>query len=141
MLNITIYPHRKDCKVNQANIAKGTRHADEQTQKIKTIVLHKHSENATGEKVKGSPNGFFTNSNQACVTAFWKQKHPKETKKPTSQTSPRKNPPQNQPPKLVEWKNRHVTYAEVGGMLPSIGVGCSFVVTAPYSVFSRAVQN
>lgn len=83
MLNITINPPRKHCKGNKANIEKETRHADEQTQKIKSIALHKHSENATGEKVKGSPNGFFTTSNQACVTvsASWKQKHPKEAKK------------------------------------------------------------
>lgn len=87
MLNITINTHRKHCKGNKANIAKRRRHADEQTQKIKSIVLHKHSENETGENVKGSPDGLLTTSDQACVTvsAFWKQTHPREAKKQTNQ--------------------------------------------------------
>lgn len=84
MLNITIYPHRKHCKGNKANTAKGARHHEEQTQKIKSIVLHKNSENTAREYVKGFPNGLFTTINQVCVTvsAFCKQKCPKEAKTP-----------------------------------------------------------
>ena len=110
----------KHCKGNKTNIAKGTRHTDEQTQKIKSIVLHKHSENATGEKVKGSPKGLLTTSDQAYVTvsAFWKQTHPREAKKPTNQHQPplpnptAKKPLQKQPPKLVEWKNGQGAWGE-----------------------------
>lgn len=126
MLNITINTYRKHCKGDKTNIAKPTRHADEQTQKIKSIVLHKHSENATGENVKGSPNGLLTTSDQACVTvsALWKQTHPRKTKKHTNQPQhplpnpTTKKPSKNSPQSL--WNGKIGKGPGRRGMLPSI---------------------